>query len=173
MNVFDRAVKKEQRNAAARNPYLLEDYEYLRDEVASRLIDRLDDFARELPVALDLGCHSGNIHRALLDGDDASWVKGGITTLTQCDSSPAMLELAKESAAKIGHEGVKVHSLVADEELLPFADDTFDVVLSSMSMHWVRDDLPTTHPPPPPPPADRCLTPPSTPPPPHTHPRGR
>ena len=33
MNVFDRSIKVEQRNAAARNAHLV-DYEYLRDEVA-------------------------------------------------------------------------------------------------------------------------------------------
>jgi ubiquinone/menaquinone biosynthesis C-methylase UbiE len=29
--------------------------------------------------------------------------------------------------------------LVLDEELLPFAENTFDLVVSSLSLHWVND----------------------------------
>jgi SAM-dependent methyltransferase len=38
---------------------------------------------------------------------------------------------------------VNVHSLLADEEHLPFEKHQFDLVLSSLSLHWVND-LPGT-----------------------------
>ena len=38
---------------------------------------------------------------------------------------------------------VSVHSLLADEEHLPFPAEKFDLVLSSLSLHWVND-LPGT-----------------------------
>lgn len=38
---------------------------------------------------------------------------------------------------------VKPIRICADEEHLPFADDTFDLVLSNCQLHWVND-LPGT-----------------------------
>ena len=34
---------------------------------------------------------------------------------------------------------VETTRVVGDEELLPFKEDTFDAVLSSLSLHWVND----------------------------------
>ncbi|XP_077575535.1 arginine-hydroxylase NDUFAF5, mitochondrial isoform X2 [Stigmatopora nigra] len=34
---------------------------------------------------------------------------------------------------------MKCHVLVADEEFLPLQENTFDLVLSSMSLHWTND----------------------------------
>uniref|UniRef100_A0A8D3C2T1 Uncharacterized protein n=1 Tax=Scophthalmus maximus TaxID=52904 RepID=A0A8D3C2T1_SCOMX len=54
MNVFDRAMKRRQRNwaAALRDGHK---YEYLREEVGGRVADRVYDIARTFPVALDVG----------------------------------------------------------------------------------------------------------------------
>jgi NADH dehydrogenase [ubiquinone] 1 alpha subcomplex assembly factor 5 len=38
---------------------------------------------------------------------------------------------------------VKTKRLIVDEEYLPFPPNHFDVVLSSLSLHWVND-LPST-----------------------------
>jgi NADH dehydrogenase [ubiquinone] 1 alpha subcomplex assembly factor 5 len=51
----------------------------------------------------------------------------GIRTLVQCDLSHAMLSHA---------QGLRV---VMDEELLPFADNSADLVVSAGSMHWIND----------------------------------
>ena len=60
---FDRNIKKIQRNNAARahqlwdrgDPDLVE-YDYFRQEIANRLVDRLEDIKRDgFPLALDLG----------------------------------------------------------------------------------------------------------------------
>ena len=85
-------MKRHQRNVAAALPDAVE-YDYLRNEAASRLLDRLDDIKREFPAVLDLGCHSGNLvsqwngqggfrHVHMLDGsekmlmrDHAIWSK--------------------------------------------------------------------------------------------------
>uniref|UniRef100_A0A8C2ZC31 NADH:ubiquinone oxidoreductase complex assembly factor 5 n=1 Tax=Cyclopterus lumpus TaxID=8103 RepID=A0A8C2ZC31_CYCLU len=61
VNVFDREMKKRQKNWSAS----LQDghkYEYLRDEVGSRVADRVYDIARTFPLALDIG--SGKSHIA-------------------------------------------------------------------------------------------------------------
>mgnify|MGYP001766519272 CR=1 FL=1 len=121
MDVFDRRAVRRHRERAAAG---LERHDFLLREVGERLADRLDDVRRTFPLALDLGCHTGQLAR-LLAG------RGGIETLVQADLSPAMVRRA---------EGLR---LAADEEALPFAAAGFDLVLSLMSLHWVND-LPGT-----------------------------
>jgi NADH dehydrogenase [ubiquinone] 1 alpha subcomplex assembly factor 5 len=120
MNVFDRRLVRRHRERAAAN---LESHDFLFREAAERLADRLDDVTRRFPRTLDLGCHGGEID-AVLRG------RGGIKTLIQCDLSTAM---ARRAAAN-GRA-----TLVADEELLPFAPESFDLVISNLSLHWVND----------------------------------
>ncbi len=119
--VFDRAQVRHQRNRAAAR---LGEHDFLLREVADRLADRLLDIARGFPLALDLGCHAGQLARAI-EG------RFGIETLVRCDLSPAMARAAGPPA------------LAADEEALPFAPETFDLVVSDLSLHWVND-LPGT-----------------------------
>ena len=121
MEVFNRRVVSAHRDRAAS---VLDDHGFLLDEAGERLADRLTDVKRRFPFALDLGCHAGGLGR-LLHG------RGGIETLVQCDLSPAM-------ARRAG--GI---CLAADEEALPFAAASFDLVLSCLSLHWVND-LPGT-----------------------------
>jgi len=121
MSVFNRQAVRLHRDRAA---VKLDDYDFLLQEVADRLADRLDDFARTFPLALDLGCHTGQLGRALES-------RGGIQTLIQSDFSAAM-------AARAGDQ-----ALVADEEALPFGENAFDAIFSCLSLHWVND-LPGT-----------------------------
>ena len=120
MMVFDRRLVRRHRDRAAPE---ISKQDFLFREVAERLADRLDDVTREFPRALDLGCRHGALGRALGG-------RGGIETLVQCDLSHAM---AREAAAGGSP------TLVADEELLPFAPESFDLVLSALSLHWVND----------------------------------
>lgn len=117
IQVFNRRLLRARRERAAGK---LGDHGFLFEEVAERLLDRLDDVRRAFPQALDLGCHDGTIARALAG-------RGGIETLIRADLSPAM-------AARAG--GL---SLAADEEALPFGPGVFDLVLSNLSLHWVND----------------------------------
>ena len=121
MQVFDRRAVRRHRDRAA--PAFAA-HDFLKREVAERLADRLADITRRFPLALDLGAHDGTLAE-VLGG------RGGIERLVQCDLSPAMLARGR---------GVR---LAADEELLPFATDSFDAVLSVLSLHWVND-LPGT-----------------------------
>lgn len=75
-------MKRQQRNNIAVRAGG-DDFEYLKDEVARRLIDRLEDIDREFPFALDLGCGSGHIYKNLSEDDGL----GGVTKLIQCDSA--------------------------------------------------------------------------------------
>ncbi len=120
MQVFDRRLLRRRRDRAAA---ALAAHEFLFEEVAERLAERLDDVTRTFPVALDLGCRGATLARALAG-------RGGIATLVQCDLSP---EMARAAAAP-GRP-----TLVADEEALPFRAASFDLVISGLGLHWVND----------------------------------
>ncbi len=122
--VFNRQTVRRHRDRAAPR---LDDHDFLFREAAERLCDRLLDVKRTFPMALDLGCHTGQLARVLGAGDDGAGGPGGIETLIQCDLSPAM---AKRAGPLV---------LAADEEALPFAGETFDLIISNLSLHWVND----------------------------------
>lgn len=117
MNVFDRRAVRMHRDRAAAN---FANYDFLLHEVAERLLDRLDDLTYQFPLALDLGCHTGELGKSIKG-------RGGVETLIQCDVSIPMVERAS---------GLRV---VADEEFLPFGGGKFDLVMSCLSLHWVND----------------------------------
>ncbi|XP_013386082.1 arginine-hydroxylase NDUFAF5, mitochondrial [Lingula anatina] len=127
-NIFDRKAKKMQRNRTA----LMEDYEvyqYIRDKVGYSLADRIRDIKRKFNVVVDLGCGRGHIGSSM-DPDT-------VGTLIQCE----MAEMVLAQACK--NEDIKTFSVVADEEYLPFKENSLDLVVSGLSLHWVND-LPGT-----------------------------
>lgn len=115
--IFDRALLRRRRERAAPG---FGGVDFLVREVALRLAERVSDVRRRFALALELGCHTGQLTRALGEG-------APIGRLVQADLAPAM---ARRAA------GPRV---VADEELLPFAGERFDLVLSCFSLHWVND----------------------------------
>jgi SAM-dependent methyltransferase len=124
-HVFDRqALRRHRDRAAAAHPTEGEG-DFLHREVASRLVERLDEVRRGFATVLELGCHRGAL-TALLAG------RPGTQTLVAADLSPACATLAAGQAGG-------VPSLAADEEALPFAPASFDLIASNLSLHWVND----------------------------------
>ncbi|KAH9086433.1 hypothetical protein LEN26_020080 [Aphanomyces euteiches] len=139
MQVFNRAMKRQQKNNVA----LLEnstEYEYLRAEVANRLVDRLQDIDRDFPLALDLGAGSGHIFKQL--APDVGL--GGINHLVQFEAADRLLlrDAGTDEDKKL-ISNLPTHRICGDEEFLPFPKHHFDLVMSSLSLHWVND-LPNT-----------------------------
>ncbi|XP_046794603.1 arginine-hydroxylase NDUFAF5, mitochondrial isoform X1 [Gallus gallus] len=112
---FDRRLKRKQKNWAALRPRPAE-CEYLRDEVGSGVADRVLDIPRTFPLALDLGSGRGYIARHL--------------------NQEVIEKLVQKSTSE---SEIPTVSVVADEECLPFKENTFDLVVSSLSLHWVND----------------------------------
>lgn len=114
MEVFDRRAVRRHRDRAAGTVAGVADV--LRD-AAERLVDRLDDTTRRFGQALDVGGR----------GVVAPLLRARGLDVVSCDLSPAMAAL---------NGGVAV---AADEEFLPFAPASFDLVVASLSLHWVND----------------------------------
>ena len=114
MHVFDRAAVRRHRDRAAGTMGNVAD---IYRDGAERLLDRLDDTTRRFERALDVGGR----------GVVAPMLRARGIGVVSCDLSPAM-------AAQAG--GVAV---AADEEFLPFADGSFDLVVANLSLHWVND----------------------------------
>ena len=120
MIVFNRQIVSRHRARAASG---LKEHDFLFRETAERLCDRLDDIMRSFPLALDLGCRTGQIAQILAG-------RGDIETLVQCDLAPEMVIQAKTVSKQV---------LVVDEEALPFASNVFDLIISNLTLHWIND----------------------------------
>lgn len=130
-HVFDRALFRRHRERAVALPDSAY-FDYLRIEMANRMVDRLDDITRRFPMALDLSCHRGHLYRAISANEGI----GGIEHLVQCDFSENAIAQARLASAS---GRLATSFVVADEEALPFPDQQFDLVLSSLGMHWVNE----------------------------------
>lgn len=113
--LFDRALLRQRRNRAAAS---LPEYDFLLQRVIDDLLDRVESINR-------------NFERVLVLGG------GGVFG--------SMLETRPSAAAKIGMlvetdiaEKLACHACV-DEECLPFADESFDLVVSPLALHWCND----------------------------------
>jgi len=116
--LFDRALHRRRLDRAAAS------YAgFLKRRAAEDLVERLAAVRRDFPIAVDLGARDGGFARALAASDAAA--KVGL--LVETDLSAAML------AGRMGFR------LVADEERLPFAPESLDLVVSSLALHWTND----------------------------------
>ena len=116
-NIFDRNALRRNRSRASK---AIPAHDFLFADVGHRLLDRLDMVKRTFPRTLDLGCHTGHLKKLISP-------KHGTECFINCDPSAAMAHTAG------------LPSIVADEEGLPFANQSLDLVLSSLSLHWVNN----------------------------------
>lgn len=112
--VFDRRAVRLHRDRAAGTLAPVAD---VLQDCAERLLDRLDDTTRRFGRALDVGGR----------GVVAPLLRARGIEVVSCDLSARM-------AALNGGRCV-----AADEEWLPFAPGSFDLVVASLSLHWVND----------------------------------
>ncbi len=112
--LFDRSLLKAHRNRAAA---AFSDHASLKERVAQDLANRLNLIRRSFHHCVDLGGHTGQLARAL----------EGIPLITT-DVSEAMVTQAPTPL-----------KVVLDEEALPFAVNSLDLIISALSLHWVND----------------------------------
>jgi NADH dehydrogenase [ubiquinone] 1 alpha subcomplex assembly factor 5 len=114
IEIFDRRVVRRHRDRAARQVGCVS--EVLQD-AAARLLDRLDDTTQRFSQALDVGGR----------GVVAPLLRARGIDVMSCDLSASMAALSGGP------------SVAADEEFLPFAAGSFDLVVANLSLHWVND----------------------------------
>ncbi|WP_342628884.1 methyltransferase domain-containing protein [Nguyenibacter vanlangensis] len=113
--IFDRRAVRRHRDRAA---LLAGDVAPILEDVAERLLDRLDDTTYRFSAALDIGGRGVVAPRLRARGIDF---------VVSCDLSPRMAGV---------NGGMAV---CADEEWLPFGPGAFDLVVANLSLHWVND----------------------------------
>uniref|UniRef100_A0AAY4ALN3 Arginine-hydroxylase NDUFAF5, mitochondrial n=1 Tax=Denticeps clupeoides TaxID=299321 RepID=A0AAY4ALN3_9TELE len=123
MNVFDRTMKRNQKRWAA-SLQEHDKYDYLRAEVGRRVADRVYDIARyAASTTLDhQRAFTQHLHLR----------HSVVERFFLMDISENSLRLKRESE-------MPTHHVLGDEEFLPFKENTFDLVVSSLSLHWIND----------------------------------
>ncbi len=113
MEIFDRALRRRRRDRAAAS---YADYAFLRDNIVEGLLDRLDMVTRSFTDVLDLGCADGSLTQALR-------ARG--------------MKVVSADAGRVFARGVG--GVQCDEDRLPFADNSFDLVVSAGVLDQVND----------------------------------
>lgn len=137
--VFNRTAKRLQRDRAAANKAASRNVDYLKDEVADRLVERILLINRPLPRVLDLGAGACHIARSLTKHrpDEAAPAASRISHLICTDLSR---ELLHRDAEQPWNDELSIERIVADEEApLPLDENSLDAVVSSLSMQWIND----------------------------------
>ncbi|ODM19214.1 hypothetical protein SI65_05831 [Aspergillus cristatus] len=145
LEVFNRKAKTMQKDRAALNVEEGRKVDYIKDEVAMRLCERLLDIKREIPNVLDLGANSCNIARALTTptpdlvspSGESPPLSERISQLTCVETSKALLH--RDIDLPFNNNINIQRDVIPDLESLPYEPDSFDAVLSSLSIHWVND----------------------------------
>lgn len=113
--LFDRRLVRQRRNRAARlDPPL----DYLARHVSGLLAERIGDVRRRFGLAVAIGCAPEPLEPAR---------RRQIDHLIHLDPSEAAIR------------GRGAGGVVADEEVLPLADERFDLVIAAGSLHLVND----------------------------------
>ena len=118
--LFDRALHRKRLDRAAAG---FAAADFLQRRATLDLTERLEGIMRDFPLAVDLSAHRGAFAEALAQSDATSRV--GL--LIEADLSAAMLA---------GRPGPRV---VLDEERLPFAAESLDLIVSTLGLHWTND----------------------------------
>ena len=117
--LFDRHLHRKRLDRAA-GGYAGADF--LHRRAAYDIAERLAPIMRTFTLAVDLSARGGGFAQALTEE-----APGKVETLIEADLSAPMLA---------GRPGLRV---AADEERLPFAAGSLDLIVSTLGLHWTND----------------------------------
>ncbi len=114
--IFDRQLLAQRRTRAASS---FASARFLHEEVGTRLLERLSEIKRSFPLAVNLGAMDGHLTKQLIG-------QNGIESVVQFELCEALAQ-----------QGSNI--VVADEEWLPLAPQTVNLIISNLALHWVND----------------------------------
>jgi SAM-dependent methyltransferase len=115
--LFDRKLLRQRR---ARFAHEIEGREFLLAHVAAEIAERIALMLRSFPLALDLGAYRGLLGRRVTE-------LPSVGAMICAESALAFAALCPRPA------------LVCDEDLLPFKDKSFNLIVSGLALHRVND----------------------------------
>jgi len=123
VNLFDRALLKSRRERIFKQTKN-KNYDYLLRYAANDIVDRTTLIKRNFPLVLNYGCHTGLLSQLMNE----------LETM-QCVISTDTVEECAQTAPR--------PATICDEELFPFANESFDLIVSALTLQWIND-LPGT-----------------------------
>ena len=120
-SIINEAAYIQRRDRAAAG---FDGFDFLKQAVTERILDRVDTIRRDLPHVLDIGCHNGVLTEALLASPK-------ITSVSAMDPSLAMAALTKDRCG--------VDAVAAPYDAIPFEGLLFDGLFSAFALHWAND----------------------------------
>lgn len=124
-NIFDRKLLHDRRARAVRRADVNAVPDFLLAHAAEDVIERLSLIKRRFSRAISIGSYHGIMARRLR--------ASGVDEVIATDMVAELLALGNGAAS----------SVVADEEVLPFVEGTFDLAVSALALQYVND-LPGT-----------------------------
>ena len=121
--IFDRALMRQRRERVVSN---FDAHDFLFREIAERLAERAGDVRDDFDLALDAGCRSGLFTQAARE-----LIPGQIATFIQSEFVPGLAERARATN--------NIATVIADDEALPFAPNSFDLIASCGVLHGLND----------------------------------
>ncbi len=115
-HIFDRDLLRRRRQRAAPRMAV---HAFLLDRFRDDVEERLSLIQRTFSSALIVGAHGGSIGAMLR--------RRGITSVIEMDSVPGLLPTSIQM------------NVLADEEALPFSDESFDLIVAPLTLHFVND----------------------------------
>lgn len=115
--IFDRRLALQRRDRVA---HLAGQHDFLLQRVADDVMERLSVTRRTFPVVLDLGARHGVLGQRLLQ-------RPGTELVIHTEASARLLAEARQPAVR------------ADEEALPFRNESLDLVVSGLTLHLTND----------------------------------
>uniref|UniRef100_A0A6G1S553 Arginine-hydroxylase NDUFAF5, mitochondrial n=1 Tax=Aceria tosichella TaxID=561515 RepID=A0A6G1S553_9ACAR len=106
-------------------------YDYIKDHVAKEFCDRIDDLKLDSEqLILNLGSCSGLITKNLNPDRVESFIQADVSekSLSRCRKTDSMLP-----------PKFPIHYMRCDEENIPLRENSIDLVMSCLNLHWVND----------------------------------
>lgn len=124
--------KRAVRNAFEHSAAHYDEVAVLQREVATRLLERLALFKLQPQTILDIGCGTGHCTRALAQ----HYPKARIIAM---DLAHTMVRHTRERFSFIQRKWRGHGFACADAERLPFADQSFEMIFSNLTLQWCGD----------------------------------